>query len=133
MAGTENLRTIFGELVEVHNDADDKAKVSLAEKIKDSGRNFRVVIADDLQWKESQVAGYVECPTVVQSITVFGGEEAVYEAERWFGSEKVDSTHTGLDGRWQTIRVDEGGHEGLIELLEDFGHAIDVPDVPEWR
>jgi hypothetical protein len=69
----------------------------------------------------------------VQSITVFLGEDLVFEMERWFGSEKVDSTHTGLGGRWQTIGVDEGGHAGLIELLEDFCHSVDEPDVPEWR
>jgi hypothetical protein len=133
MAATENLKNIFVELVEAYNDADDEAKELLAKKIKDSGFSFRVVVEDELQWEESQVEGYDECPLVVQSITVFLGEEAVCKVERWFGSEKVDSTHTGLGGRWESIRVDEGGHEGLIELLEDFGHAVDDPDVPEWR
>ena len=94
---------------------------------------MRVVIDDELQWEESQVEGYDEFPMVVQSITVFLGEEPVCVVERWFGSELVDPTHTGLGGRWETLRVDEGGHGGLIELLEDFGHSIDEPDVPEWR
>ena len=133
MSSTKNLKNIFGELVEAYDDADVDAKESRAKKIKDSGKSLRVVIDDELQWEESQVEGYDECPMVVQSITVFLGEDSVYEVERWFGSEKVDSTHTGLGGRWQTIRVDEGGHAGLIELLEDFGHSVDEPDVPEWR
>ena len=133
MSSTKNLKNIFGELVEAYDDDDVDAKESLAKKIKDSGKSLRVVIDDELQWEESQVEGYDECPMVVQSITVFLGEDSVSEVERWFGSEKVDSTHTGLGGRWQTIRVDEGGHVGLIELLEDFGHSVDEPDVPEWR
>jgi hypothetical protein len=133
MALTQNLKNIFGELVEAYNDADDEAKESLAKKIKDSGKSLRVVIDDELQWEESQVEGYDECPMVVQSITVFLGEEPVCVVERWFGSELVDQTHTGLGGRWETLRVDESGHAGLIELLEDFGHSVDEPDVPEWR
>ena len=133
MSATENLKNLFGELVEAYNDADDEAKESLAKKIKDSGKSLRVVIDDELQWEESQVEEYDECPMVVQSITVFLGEEPVCVVERWFGSELVDPTHTGLGGRWETLRVDEGGHEGLIELLDDFGHSIDEPDVPEWR
>ena len=133
MSSTKNLKNIFGELVEAYDDDDVDAKESLAKKIKDSGKSLRVVIDDELQWEESQVEGYDECPMVVQSITVFLGEDSVSEVERQFGSEKVDSTHTGLGGRWQTIRVDEGGHAGLIELLEDFGHSVDEPDVPEWR
>ncbi len=133
MSATENLKNLFGELVEAYNDADAEAKEWLAKKVKDSGKGLCVVIDDELQWEESQVEGYDECPMVVQSITVFWGEESVCEVERWCGSEKVDSTHTGLGGRWETISVDEGGHEGLIELLEDFGYAVDDPDVPEWR
>jgi len=132
MSTTENLKNIFADLVEAYDD-DGGAKESLAKKIKDSGKSLCVVIDDELQWEESQVEGYDECPMVVQSITVFLGEDSVSKVERWFGSEKVDSTHTGLGGRWQTIRVDEGGHAGLIELLEDFGHSVDEPDVPEWR
>ena len=133
MSTTENLKNTFGELVEAYDDADDDAKEPLAKKIKDSGEILRVVIDDELQWEESQVEGYEECPMVVQSIAVFLGEDSVCEVERWFSSEKVDSTHTGLGGRWHTIRVDEAGHAGLIELLEDFGHFVDEPDVPEWR
>ena len=133
MSATENLKKIFGELVEAYDDDDEDAKESLSKKIKDSGKSLRVVIDDELQWEESQVEGYTECPMVVQSITVFLGEESVCEVERWFGSEKVDSTHTGLGGRWQTIRIDEGGHAGLIELLDELGHSIDEPDVPEWK
>jgi predicted RNA-binding protein with EMAP domain len=133
MSATENLKNLFGELVEAYNDADDVAKESLAKKIKDSGKSLRVVIDDELQWEESQVEGYDECPMVVQSITVFLGEESVCKVERWFGSEMIDPTHTGVGGRWETLRVDEGGHGGLIELLEDFGHSIGEPDVPEWR
>ena len=133
MSATENLKNTFGELVEAYDDDDGDAKELLAKKIRDSGGSMRVDIGDDLRWEESQVEGYEEWPVVVQSITVFLGEDTVSEVERWFGSEKVDSTHTGLGGRWQTIRVDEGGHAGLIELLEDFGHFVDEPDVPEWR
>jgi len=133
MSVTENLKNIFGELVEAYNDADDEAKESLAKKIKHSGKSLHVVIDEELQWEESHVEWYEECPTVVQSITVFLGEESVCVVERWFGSEMVDPTHTGLGGRWETLRVDEGGHEGLIELLEDFCHSIDEPAVPEWR
>ena len=133
MSATENLKNIFGELVEAYDDDNGAAKELLAKKIKDSGKSLRVVIDDELQWEESQVEGYDECPMVEQSITVFLGEEPVYAVERWFGSEKVDPTHTGLAGCWVAIRVDEGGDNGIIELLEDFGLSVDEPDVPPWR
>ena len=133
MSTTESLKNTFAELVEAYEDADEEAKEFLAQKIKVSGKSFRVDIEEYLQWEESQVEGYKECPLITQSITVFLDEEAVCEVERWFGSEKVDSTHTGLGGRWETIRVDENENEGLIQLLEDFGYAVDDPDVPEWR
>ncbi len=133
MSATENLKNTFGELVEAYDDDDGDAKELLAKKIRDSGGSMRVDIGDDLRWEESQVEGYEEWPVVVQSITVFLGEEPVYAVERWFGSEKVDPTHTGLAGRWVAIRVDEGGDNGIIELLEDFGLSVDEPDVPPWR
>jgi len=133
MSAYKRLKDIFGELVEAYENGDEQAIDLLTKQIKNSGKSLRLQVDDDLQWEESQVKGYEECPMVVQSITVFLGEEAVCEVERWFGSEMIDPTHTGLGGRWETICVDEGSHKGLIELLEDFGHCIDVPDVPEWR
>ncbi len=82
-SATENLKNIFGELVEAYDDDDVDAKESLAKKIKDSGKSLRVVIDDELQWEESQVEGYDECPMVVQSITVFLGKEVEVSADRY--------------------------------------------------
>jgi len=103
------------------------------QKIRNSGKSLNVVVEDELDWEESKVEGFLECPMIDQSITITWGDESVYEVVRWFGSEMVDPTHTGLGGRWETTRVDDGGHESLIELLEDFGHSVDDPEVPDWR
>ena len=108
MSTTENLKNTFGELVEAYDDADDDAKESLAKKFKDSGESLRVVIDEELQWEESHVEGYEECPKVVQSITVFLGEVSVCVVERWFGSEMVDPTHTGLGGRGHAQKSGRG-------------------------
>jgi hypothetical protein len=133
MKKTENLKEIFDELVTAYEEGDEAAKESLTKKIKESGKSFRVEVDDDLQWEESQVEGYEEAPTVIQTVEVFLGEVLVYEDQRWYGSEMVDPTHTGLGGRWETIRVDGGGDDVVVELLEDFGETIDEPDVPPWR
>lgn len=133
MPALENLKETFNSLVEAYEEMDDDAKGSLIQKIENSKKIMRVEFDDDLQWEESQVEGYEAYPIVVQSITVFLGEESVYEFERWFGSEKVDPTHTGLAGRWVTIRVDDDGDNGISELLEDFGLSLDEPDVPPWK
>jgi hypothetical protein len=133
MAAVESLKEIVNSLVNAYEEEDEDALESLVQKIKDSGKIMRVEFDDDLQWEESQVEGYEAYPIVVQSITVFLGEESVYEFERWFGSEKVDPTHTGLAGRWVTILVDDSGDNGIIELLEDFGLSLDEPDVPPWK
>ena len=133
MPSTKKFNDLFEKLVGAYVDWDESAKEILSQKIKDSGKNLRITVNEDLQWEESQVEGYRECPIVIQSLEVFLDDELVYECARWFGSEKLDSTHTGLGGRWVTIRVDEGGQEGIFDLLEDFGCSVDEPDVPEWR
>lgn len=133
MSATENLKNTFVRLVEAYEDDDYETKESLVQAIKNSGKSFNIKFQDLLQWEESQVKGYQECPIVIQSIEVFLGDELVYECERWFGSELVDQTHTGLGGRWETIRIDDGGHEGLIELLNVLDHSLEAPNVPEWR
>ena len=133
MSATKNLKNIFKNLVGAYGDNDDAKQESLTKSIKNSGKQLRVAFDDDIQWEESQVEGYKEFPIVIQSIEVFLGDELVYECERWFGSEQVDSSHTGLGGRWETIRVDEDGDSGIFELLENFGLSVDEPDVPGWR
>jgi hypothetical protein len=133
MPTTKKFKDIFEKLVEAYVEWNETAKETLSQKIKESGKNLRITVDEDLQWEESQIEGYKEYPIVIQSIEVFLDDELVYECARWFGSEKLDSTHTGLGGRWVAIRVDEGGHDGIIELLEDFGHSVEEPYVPEWR
>ena len=133
MSTTKNLKNIFKKLVDAYDNNDDAEQESLTKSIKNSGKQLRVVFDDDIQWEESQVEGYKEFPIVIQLIEVFLGDALVYKCERWFGSEKVDSGHTGLGGRWETIRVDEGGDGGIFELLENFGLSVDDPDVPGWK
>lgn len=131
MSTNESLKDIFEKLVNAYDDRDEDEMESLTQTIKESGKEMRVVIDDDIEWEESRVEGYTECPIVRQSIQVFLGDELVYEGERSFGSELVDSTHTGLGGEWGTIRLDDE-QDGIIELLEDFGQSVDDPDVPPW-
>jgi hypothetical protein len=112
---------------------DDEDKKSLAKKIKDKEKKIRVDVDDVLQWIESQVDGYLQCPVVIQTINIFIGKELVCKLKREYGSEYIDPTHTGLGGRWTTLRIDEGGGDAVLEILSDFGHTVEEPSVPPWK
>ena len=45
----------------------------------------------------------------------------------------IDPTHTGMGGRWDVLRVDDGGDGGVLELLANFGLGVEAPDVPAWK
>ena len=102
-------------------------------KIKDKEKKIRVDVDDVLQWIESQVDGYLQCPVVIQTINIFIGKELVCKLKREYGSEYIDPTHTGLGGRWTTLRIDEGGGDAVLEILSDFGHTVEEPSVPPWK
>jgi hypothetical protein len=45
----------------------------------------------------------------------------------------IDPTHTGMGGRWDVIRVDDGGDGGVFALLENFELEVEAPEVPAWK
>jgi hypothetical protein len=98
-----------------------------------SGLAIRVEVSNELDWEESVSPEYQECPIVTQTFKVYLGDELLYKGQRMFGSELIDPTHTGLGGRWESIQVDMGDENRTIEALEDLGHEVEWPDVPEWR
>ena len=127
------LKKIFEDLVEAYENGDDDEKDSLVNKIKESGFVMRVEVEEDLEWEESVVEGYTECPVLTQTYRVFLGDEQVFVGDRMYGSEMSYSAHARVDGYWEAIRIDDGGVSGAIEALEDLGFPIETPNVPKWK
>ncbi len=128
-----NYQEVFERLVEAHDSLDDAEIQACKDIFSNSGQKIRVEVSDELDWEESVLPEYQECPVVTQTFKVYLGDELLYEGQRMFGSELVDPTHTGSGGRWEAIQVDMGDENRTIEALEDLGHEIELPVVPEWR
>lgn len=128
-----NFAEVFERLVEAHGNMDDSEIQACKDIFTASGRTLRVLISDETEWEESVLPEYEACPVVTQTFKVYLGDELLYKGQRMFGSELVDSTHTGSGGRWEAIQVDMGDENRTIEALEDLGHEIEWPDVPEWH
>lgn len=124
---------VFERLVEAHDSMDD-AEIKVCKDIfTKSGLAIRVEVSNELDWEESVSPEYQECPIVTQTFKVYLGDQILYKGQRMFGSELIDPTHTGLGGRWESIQIDMGDENRTIEALEDLGHEVEWPDVPEWR
>ena len=128
-----NFKETFKDLVSAYANWDEATQEILITKFKSSNILFRVEVNDDLQWDDSTVEGFSKAPTVIQTYKIFFGEELVFEGERWYGKELIDPTHTGLGGRWEVIRVDDGGSDPALEILEEFAMYVDEPNVPDWK
>ena len=133
MSNKKNFKKSFKDLVTAYANWDETTQEKLITSFRSSDTFFRVEVDDDLQWEESTIEGFSEVPTVIQTYKIFFGNELVYEGERWYGKELIDSTHTGSGGRWEVIRVDEGGSDPAIEILAEFKIFVDEPDVPDWK
>jgi len=133
MSNKINLKKSFKDLVSAFANWDETTQEKLIEKFRNSENIFRVELEDDVQWDESTIEGFSEAPTVIQTYKIFFGNELVYEGERWYGKELIDPTHTGSGGRWEVIRVDEGGSDPALKILEEFEIYVDEPDVPNWK
>ena len=133
MSNKINFKKTFNDLVTAYANWDETTQEKLIQQFKNSENIFRVEVEDDVQWDESTIEGFSEAPTVIQTYKIFFGNELVYEGERWYGKELIDPTHTGLGGRSEVIRVDEGGSEPALEILSEFKIFVDEPDVPDWK
>ena len=129
----KDYKDLFCRLVEAYEEWDEEIIKSLTTELKESGLKLRTEVSEDLIWEESQVDGFTKAPLVIQTYKVFLGNEEVFEGERHYGSEMIDTTHTGMGGRWDVLRVDDGGDGGVLELLENFGLGFEAPDVPAWK
>ena len=133
MSNKINFKKTFNDLVTAYANWDETTQEKLIQQFKNSENIFRVEVEDDIQWDESTIEGFSEAPTVIQTYKIFFGNELVYEGERWYGKELIDPTHTGLGGRSEVIRVDEGGSDPALEILSEFKIFVDEPDVPDWK
>lgn len=133
MSSNLSFRDFFNQLIKAYEDGDEEAIGALKDKLLSSGKSFRIDLEEDVDWQESTSESYTECPVIYQSFSVFLGDELVYEGEREFGSELEDPTHTGLGGRWITIRIDDEDVALVEEILSDFGLEIDWPVARPWR
>lgn len=133
MTGNSNPRENFLDLVRAHEVEDEDAIQRSSEQLRASGQPLRLVVEEHTSWEESVVEGFSEFPVVTQSFKVLLGDDLVYEGERQFGSSMEDPTHTGLGGRWVTIRVDDEEHVVAERALEDLGLEIEWPTAPPAR
>ena len=134
MPGPSNLRSEFITLVEFHDAGcgDEEAAQGIAARLSESRASFRVELEESTTWADGAGDGLCEYPTVSQCFKVFAGNEFVCEGWRNFGCEFEDSTHTGLGGRWDTIRIDDGRSAAEM-ALESIGIEIECPSVPPAR
>jgi hypothetical protein len=128
-----NYLKVFKQLVESHDGMSDSEIQACKDIFKNSGQTLRVEVSDIVDWEESVMSEYRECPVVTQTFQVYLGDALLHEGYRMFGSELTDPTHTGLGGQWETIQIDMGEENRAIEALEILGVEVEWPDVPEWR
>jgi hypothetical protein len=129
----KDFTDLFCRLVEAYEEVDKEKIRSLTTELKEYRLKLRTEVSEDLIWEESQVDGFTEAPLVIQTYKVFLGNDEVFKGERHYGSEMIDPTHTGMGGRWDVIRVDDGGYGGVFALLENFGLEVEAPEVPAWK
>jgi hypothetical protein len=133
MTRNPSPREDFLDLVAAHEADDEDAIERMSERLRGLGDPLRLVVEEDTSWEESVVEGFSEFPVVTQSFKVFHGDDLVYEGERQFGSSLEDPTHTGLGGRWVTIRIDDEEHVLAERGSEDLGLEIEWPTAPPAR
>jgi hypothetical protein len=123
----------FLDLIAAHLVDDEDAVIASSERLLALGEPVRLEIEEETAWEESAVDGYREFPVVTQRFKVLIADRLLYEGERLFGCSLEDPTHTGLGGRWVTIRIDDQTHRAAEMALESLGREIEWPSVPPAR
>lgn len=129
-AEEKKIQKMFKKLLSLHKDCEEDGFGELVEKLADSGLEFELKTEDSLAWIESEIEGYSEFPVVTQKGTLLLGGVVVYQWEMEYGCQMVDPTHTGTQGDWVPLRIDEQEHYELEEMLEILDIDIPEPDVP---
>lgn len=130
MTRNPSPREDFLDLVAAHEADDEDAIERMSERLRGLGGPLRLVVEEDTSWEESVVEGFSEFPVVTQSFKVFHGDDLVYEGERQFGSSLEDPTHTGLGGRWVTIRIDDEEHVCVFHANVDSDSTANWTPIP---
>lgn len=133
MTSLSTEQTSFLQLMAAHEANDERAIGRISGYLRSLDRPISVIVEEDVTWLESVNDDTWEFPLVTQTFKVLQGNKVVYEGERQFGSEFEDPTHTGLGGRWVTIRVDNFEHSAAVKALESCGLEIDWPSAPPAR
>ena len=121
---------VYKTLLELSENMDDEIE-SIYEDAKEAGYELNLKISEETEWEESEIEGFSEFPVVTQTLRLFIKDTLVAEWERRYGIEYIDYTHSGLEGNWESLRLDnEEGYE-IEEMLECVGIEIPLPDVPE--
>lgn len=126
----KKIQQLFNKLFAFYEDGEEDDFETLLEKISDADLEFSVSASDTLSWMDSEVEGFSEFPVVTQKVTLSLGGVAVKEWELEYGCEFVDYTHTGNQGQWVPLRIDELENYALEEMLEGLDIEIPTPDVP---
>lgn len=123
----------FLQLVAAHEANDERAIDQISGYLRSLDRPISVIVEEDVTWLEAVDDENWEFPLVTQTFKVLHQDQVVYEGERQFGSEFEDPTHTGLGGRWVTIRADNCEHVAAERALESCGLEIEWPSAPPAR
>lgn len=126
----KNTHQLFNKLLEAYEEGEEDQYEELLQQLNDAGLEFAFDTIDTLSWMESEIEGFSEFPVVTQKVTLSLGGVAVKEWELEYGCEFVDYTHTGTQGQWAPLRIDEQENYALEEMLEGLDIEIPTPDVP---
>jgi len=127
------MKNSFLDLVAAYEADNNSAVAQISGQIRSLDKPVSVIVEEEVTWFEAVDDETWEFPLVLQTFKVLQGGQVVYEGERQFGSEFEDPTHTGLGGRWVTIRVDNYEHGVAERALESCGLEIEWPSTPPAR
>ncbi len=126
----QTILKMFNKLFSLYEDGEEEDFEALLEKISDSDLEFVVSTSSALSWMESEIEGFSEFPVVSQKVMLTLGGVSVKEWELEYGCEFVDYTHSGTQGQWVPLRIDDQDNYALEEMLEGLDIEIPTPDVP---
>lgn len=126
----QKILKMFNKLFSLYEDGEEDGFEALLEKISDSDLEFVVTTSSNLSWMDSEIDGFSEFPVVCQKVMLTLGGVMVKKWELEYGCEFVDHTHTGTQGQWVPLRIDEQENYALEEMLEGLDIEIPTPDVP---
>ena len=96
---------LYKTLLELSENMDGDIE-SIYEDAKKAGYELNLKPSEETDWEESEIEGFSEFPVVTQTLSLFIKDTLVADWERRYGIEYIDYTHSGLEGNWESLRLD---------------------------